>query len=142
MPLLIWTSAGHMLNLSFLVSSIVFVVDEMKIAIQDSFIKGYHIFCIRPHPEVTMVVRQEENNKFDHNIHSLWMPSMADIPILFRGAVTRPAKNGKPEQTVAEIAGRMVGRVPANLGEVFKDLKDSIISIKWYDFPDSYRWSK
>ena len=104
----------------------------MKIKIENCFIKGYHIYHIRPHPDVAMDVRHEEDNCYDPDAHSVFMPDLEKIPTSLHCAVTAPAKKGRPEQTVQQIAGEMVGRIPANLGKMLKeDMKHSLAMIQW-----------
>ena len=103
----------------------------MILEIQNSFIKGYHIHHIRPHFDVPMVVKHEADNAYDPNAHSVFMPPLENIPSSLHGAVTRPAKKSRKEQIVRDIAGAMVGRVPANLGEMFIEVNTSIVSIQW-----------
>ena len=71
-------------------------------------------------------------NQYDPNAHTVWMPQLETIPVSLRTEVTRPEKKGSSKQTVQDTAGKMVGRVPANLGKLFKDYGRSIISIKRY----------
>ena len=103
----------------------------MKVKIENSFIKGYHIYRIRPHMDVAMNIRHEEDNKYDPDSHSVFMPDLEQIPTSFHSAITAQAKKGRAEQTVRQIAGKMVGRLPANLGKVLKDMKHSIALIQW-----------
>ena len=40
---------------------------EMKILIENSHIKGYHIYRVRPHKDIIMQVQNEEDNSYDPN---------------------------------------------------------------------------
>ena len=46
------------------------------------------------------------------------------IPIKLHNDITREAKSGKIAQTVKSIANKVLGRAPANLGKLFRDLKN------------------
>ena len=50
------------------------------------------------------------------------MPALEDIPKCLHDVVTRPAKGGIKRQTVADNAGKMIGRVPANVCKTFTKL--------------------
>ena len=51
------------------------------------------------------------------------MPKLEDIPENLHFEVTREARSGKLAQTVKDIAAKVAGRVPANLGKLFRDLE-------------------
>lgn len=103
----------------------------MKVFIKNSSIKGYHIYKVQPHGEIELEVKVDQNNAYDPDAMAVWMPELEAVPERLRYTECKPAKNGKPCQKVNEIAGKMVGRVPANLGKVFKSLKLQLNSIKW-----------
>ena len=84
----------------------------------DSTIKGYHVFHVRPHVDIEMILVPEPRNRFDPNAFGVWMPNLSDIPGHLRDTETREG------QTVRQIAGTQVGRVPANLCRVFRELLD------------------
>jgi hypothetical protein len=56
---------------------------------------------------------QEPQNPFDRHAKKVMMPDLRDIPHQYHNQETRQG------QTVASIAGCQVGRVPANLCNVF-----------------------
>lgn len=85
-------------------------------------IKGYHIFQRRPLHEIMMMVETEDNNPVDPSAMIVVMPDMEDIFWAYRGMVTRPSSRGRPQQTVEDIAGKVIGRVPANLCKFFRAL--------------------
>ena len=59
-------------------------------------------------------------------------PQLINIPIKLDSDITREAKSGKIAQTVKSIANRVVGRVTANLGKLFRDLQNQWgIKITW-----------
>ena len=61
----------------------------------------------------------------------VWMPDIEEIPVSLREDVTRPPSKGRPAQVTSQIAGTLVGRIPANLGEIFDGIKHNVCSIKW-----------
>ena len=78
----------------------------MKVKIENCFIKGYHIYHIRPHPDVAMDVRHdEEGNCYDPDAHSVFMPDLEKIPTSLHCVVAAPAKKSRPEQTVFFLGG-------------------------------------
>ena len=43
-------------------------------------IKGYHIFRVRPHPDIELKVVPEPNNPYDHNAMKVKLPSLVETP--------------------------------------------------------------
>ena len=84
----------------------------------ESTIKGYHVYRIRPHEDITMKLEEEPTNPYDRNAFKVMMPSLTEINPIFHNLVT---ENG---QRVVNNAGKQVGRVPANLCRVFRRLVD------------------
>ena len=102
------------------------------IVLRNSCIKGYHIFQIKPHREIKMLVQNEDGNKYDPFAMLIRMPELINIPIKLHNNITREAKSGKIVQTVKSIANKVVGRVPANLEKLFCDLQNQChIKISW-----------
>lgn len=86
---------------------------------------GYHAFQIRPIPQIRLLVRPEHNNPYDPYAMKVMMPSLEDIPLHLHELVTREASHRHPEaQRVQDIAGRQVGRVPANLCRAMRALME------------------
>ncbi|XP_070579003.1 uncharacterized protein [Ptychodera flava] len=86
-----------------------------------STISGYHFFHIRPHVDVPLVVKKEDHNKKDPKAMSVTMPTLDSIPSYLHDAVTREADKRYPKpQVIHDIAGKQVGRVPANLCAAFR----------------------
>ena len=105
---------------------------KKMIVLRNSCIKGYHIFQIKPHREIKMLVQNEDGNKYDPFAMLIRMPELINIPIKLHNNITREAKSGKIVQTVKSIANKVVGRVPANLGKLFRDLQNQChIKITW-----------
>ena len=86
--------------------------------VTNSSIKGYHVFKIKPHWAIKMLVVPENDNKYDGNAMIIKMPMLNDIDEGFRDEITG---NGEG-QRVSDIAGKIVGRVPANLSYMFRKL--------------------
>ena len=94
----------------------------------ESEIKGYHAFHIRPHVAIEMDVVAEETNQYDPNAMLVVMPDEVDHWLL--DEVTRPPPR---QQTVKEILGKTVGRVPKKLTDVFAEVIASgmVTHVKW-----------
>ena len=103
----------------------------MMLRVINSAIKGYHIYHVRPHRGISMVVRKEHTNSYDENAMIVEIPKKEDLPVSFLEEISRPAKGTKNCVKVKDIAGKLVGRVPANLGRIFRTLDKHIIKIKW-----------
>ena len=103
----------------------------MKLIIKNSHIKGYHKYRIRPHEDILMLVKKEELNAYDPNAMVVIMPRLDEIPVALHNTMTKEAKGKQEAQYVRTIAGKTVGRLPANLGEVLRKLEDNIKSWKW-----------
>ena len=103
----------------------------MKILIENSHIKGYHIYRVCPHKDIIMRVQKEEDNSYDPNSMIVEMPPLKDIPFSFLKEITRKAKGKEPAQFVYQTASKVVGRVPANLGKVLRKIEDSVLSLEW-----------
>ena len=90
----------------------------------DWSIRGYHAFHVRPHPEISMFLELEPQNRYDSNAIKVKMPEIEYIPENLRNQSTRDG------QTVRQIAGKIVGRVPRNLCTVFtKLIEDGLCEI-------------
>ena len=74
----------------------------MRIFVSDSCIKGYHIYKIKPELNVQLSVVKEEGNKFDENA-----------------------------MIVCNTDDKIVGRVPANLCKLFRQLCSKATKISW-----------
>ena len=90
----------------------------MRVIAIESTIKGYHVFRIRPHTDITIKLEEEPNNPYDRNAFKVMMSRLTDIHPIFHNLVT---ENG---QRIETNAGKQVGRVPANLCRVFRRLVD------------------
>ena len=83
-------------------------------------IKGYHFFKIRPHEEIPLLVLPEDGNVFDEHAMMVVMPKNVAEEML--EAVTRKGDAKRKTQKVKDILGKQVGRVPANLCRIFREL--------------------
>lgn len=110
----------------------------MKVKVVDSHIKGYHIFYIRPHVDIPMKVLPENGNKYDPSAMAIWMPPLDAIESKLHNVVTRGERPGIPCQRVRDAVGRMVGRVPANLGKIFREIEPYVWGISWYIYRLNY----
>ncbi|XP_070549244.1 uncharacterized protein [Ptychodera flava] len=98
-------------------------IERITIKVQ-STISGYHYFHIRPHVDIQLVVAKEPNNKKDPKAMSVLMPTLDDIPGYLHETITREADKRNPKQIIKDIAGKQVGRVPANLCGAFRRVLD------------------
>ena len=57
---------------------------SMRTVRVDWSVKGYHHFKIRPHPEVTMLVEPENDNRYDPFAMKVVMPTLLHIPIFIK----------------------------------------------------------
>ena len=93
------------------------------LTIVNSNIKGYHFFKRQPRPLVEMVVKEEITNPYDADAMVVVMPSLDDIHPSLYDEITHASKGwNDPEQTVRTNAGKIIGRVPANIGKIFNQL--------------------
>ena len=76
-----------------------------------------------------MHVIKEETNKYDPWAMTVVMPRLEKIDRLLHDKITRPGDSKRSEQTVADIAGRVIGRVPANFCRALCQLKDANIIV-------------
>ena len=109
-------------------------VEEKKLTLKIvSEIKGYHVFHVRPTSEIPLLIIPEDGNKFDPNAMLVKVPDM--VPPSMHSIITRPAlKKGSKDQTVKDILGKTVGRVPANLCQTFRSIlgRQPDCSITWW----------
>jgi len=93
-----------------------------EIKIYNSNIKGYHIFKTRPHSDIPMIVERDFHNKYDKYAMIVKMPALENIPSSLQEAVLRPAKGREKFQKGKDNAGKVVGRVSANVCRIFSEL--------------------
>ena len=92
------------------------------VTISKSNIRGYNFFKVRPRPDIPMEVEMEKDNICDPNAMAIKMPSIDDIHQSLHKEITTEGNKTRKEQLVYDIAGKQVGRVPANLCKLFKQL--------------------
>ena len=112
-----------MLGVYFFSSTLKNQYDTMKILhIENSSIRGYHFFKRRPHTAIDMLLEKGENNSYDVNAMVIKMPYLIQIDQQYLDITVRPCKGKEPEQKVKDNAGKVIGRVPANICKIFKEL--------------------
>ncbi|KAH3801951.1 hypothetical protein DPMN_155616 [Dreissena polymorpha] len=92
------------------------------IYINDSVIKGYHIFKIKP-PQVIeplLIVDREYGNIHDHDSCLVWVPNLDSFPVELHHISTDEARFLK----LSDIAGLPIGHVPRGLGGCFRKILD------------------
>ena len=95
----------------------------MKILhIENSSIRGYHFSKRRPHTEIEVLLDKEEDNSHDVNAMVIKMLDLIQIDKQYLDITVRPCKGKEPEQKVKDNAGKIIGRVPANICKIFKEL--------------------
>ena len=78
-----------------------------------------------------MEVERDFDNVYDEFAMKVSMPDATKVKAGLLDAITRPEKRGRPCQRVKDVTGKVVGHIPANLGELFVQLKDKIVRISW-----------
>ena len=112
-----------MLRVSFFSSTSKNQHDTMKILhIEYSSIRGYYFFKRRPHTAIEMLLEKEEDKSYDVNAMVIKMPDLIQIDTQYLNITVRPCKGKEPEQKVKDNAGKVIGRVPANICKIFKEL--------------------
>ncbi|XP_063429019.1 uncharacterized protein LOC134719709 [Mytilus trossulus] len=86
-------------------------------------IKGYHAFRIKPHSQIELDVLPEEGNPFSQYATKVVMPLLQEIsPDLHNVSTDMREENHQRGQLMKDIAGKQVGRVPANLCTAFRNM--------------------
>ena len=97
--------------------------DTMKILhIEYQSIRGYYFFKRRPHTAIEMLLEKEEDKSYDVNAMVIKMPDLIQIDTQYLNITVRPCKGKEPEQKVKDNADKVIGRVPANISMIFKEL--------------------
>ncbi len=84
-------------------------------------IKGYHAYRIKPTGDIKLTVVPDPHNRFDPHAMAVRVPQVEQIPQHLRN---RLWDSRAGQQPVQELAGAMVGHVPANLCTVFHRLQE------------------
>ena len=92
------------------------------ITVKDSSIKGYHQIRRRPYASIEMLVTPEKENEFHPKAMVVKMPTLENILLKYHKELTREEMKGLPGQKVKDIAGELIGRVPANFCKRFRRL--------------------
>ena len=112
-----------MLGVSFFSSTSKNQHDTMKILhTENSSIRGYYFFKRRPRTAIEMLLEKEEDKSYDVNPMIIKMPDLIQIDTQYLDIKVRPCKGKEPEQKVNDNAGKVIGRVPANIFEILKEL--------------------
>ncbi|KAH3851881.1 hypothetical protein DPMN_094368 [Dreissena polymorpha] len=86
--------------------------------IEDSVMKGYHQFKIRPPMHTELNVDLEYTNLHDENAALVWIPPIEDFPPEMRQNVTDQSRF----LILCDIAGLPIGRVPRGLAGAFRNI--------------------
>ncbi|XP_078586271.1 uncharacterized protein LOC144868170 [Branchiostoma floridae x Branchiostoma japonicum] len=86
----------------------------VEVTIDGCVIKGYHFYRRKPLLDFRMSVVPEPNNPMDKDALLVVMPPLTDIPVQHHNAVV----DNKRGVTVRDIAGQIIGRVPAGLATI------------------------
>ena len=89
---------------------------------ENSSIRGYQFFKRRPHTAIEMLLEKKEDNSYDVNTMVIKMPGLIQIDKQYLDITARPCRGKEPEQKGKDDAGKVLGRVPANICEIFKEL--------------------
>ena len=64
----------------------------MKLKLSNSYIKGYHIYHVRPHADISMEVERDFDNEYDEFAMKVSMPDATKVKAGLLDAITRPEK--------------------------------------------------
>ena len=104
----------------------------MSVKIINSTIKGYHVYHIRPTKSIKMQVKKEQDNIFDQYAMVVKIPESNQMSNDILQEISRPAKkNTLNNVLVKDIAGKLVGRVLANLGKAIYRVWKDIGEVSW-----------
>ena len=74
--------------------------NSYKILVENSHIKGYHIYCVCPHKDILRQVQKEEDNSYNSNSMIVKVPPLKDIPFSFHKEIIGKAKGKEPAQFI------------------------------------------
>ena len=104
----------------------------MSVKIINSTIKEYHVYHIGPTKSIKMQVEKEQDNEFYQYAMVVKMPEANQMSNDILQEISRPAKkNTLNNVLVKDIAGKLVGRVPANLGKAIYRVWKDISEVSW-----------
>ena len=92
-------------------------MERQTIAVEWS-IRGYNVYRRKPHTDINMYLMPEPDNVYDRNTFKVMMPAIHRIPSILRDLRT------DDDQTVRDIAGEIIGRVPQKLCLICRRLLD------------------
>lgn len=93
----------------------------IELKLEDSVIKGYHHFQIKPPLNTLLKVDLEYTNIHDEDASLVWIPQIDDFPSSMHGQVTDPQRFLK----LSDIAGLPIGHVPRGLAGTFRAIIES-----------------
>ena len=104
----------------------------MSVKIIISAIKGYHVYHIRPTKSIKIQGEKEQGSEFDQYAMIVKIPEANQMPNDIFQEISRPAKkNTLYNVLVKDIARKLVGRVPANLGKAIYRVWKDIDEVPW-----------
>lgn len=95
-----------------------------SVTIQNSVIKGYHAYKIRPPittPSTKLVVEPEYTNIHDLNACLVWLPPLANFPEDIHAMMT----DEKRQLRLEDVAGLPIGHVPRSMAGCFRTILDA-----------------
>ena len=104
----------------------------MSVKIINSTIKEYHVHHIGPTKSIKMQVEKEQDNEFYQYAMVVKMPEANQMSNDILQEISRPAKKNTLNNVLVKgIAGKLVGRVPANLGKAVYRVWKYIGEVSW-----------
>ena len=104
----------------------------MRVKIINSTFKEYHLYHIRRTKSIKMQVEKEQGDEFDQYAMVVKIPEANQMSNDILQEISRPAKkNTLNNVLVKDIAGKRVGRVPANLGKAIYRVWKYIGEVSW-----------
>ena len=104
----------------------------MSVKIINSTIKGHYVYHIRPTKSIKMQVKKEQDNIFDQYAMVVKIAESNQMSNDILQEISRPAKkNTLNNVLVKDIAGKLVGRVLANLGKAIYRVWKDIGEVSW-----------
>ena len=77
----------------------------MKLKLSNSYIKGYHIYHIRPRADISMEVERDFDNEYDEFAMKVSMPDATKVKAGLLDAITRPEKKWYRVCGIPRLAG-------------------------------------
>ena len=104
----------------------------MSVKIINSTVKEYHAYHIRPTKSFKMQVEKEQDDEFDQYTMVAKIPEANQMSNDILQEISRPAKKNTLNNVLVKgIAGKLVGRVPANLAKAVYRVWKYIGEVSW-----------